>query len=215
MSRLNLIRFYSRFVLEVLKCASMNLFRFGYDEANYLDKLYAQLLGREADPTGHKNYLDKRKLSSHYRWRIQTLHDIVRSPEFRARISRMVIGKDFNTCHHEARMIWIQTRIPQAQDILDLGGSSNVDKDGALIVMGYPYKFRKITIIDFPPDERVASAHSTLAEDNHIAKNGALVEFVYDSFANLAPYKDQSYDMIFAGQVIEHVTLEEPGHIFQ
>ena len=112
-------------------------------------------------------------------------------------------------------MIWIQTRIPPAKDILDLGGSCSYDKDGALIVMGYPHKCRKITIIDFPKDERIASAYTTLEEDNHIAKNGAQVEFVYDSFVNLASFKDQSYDMIIAGQVIEHVTLEEAEHIFR
>jgi ubiquinone/menaquinone biosynthesis C-methylase UbiE len=211
-----MISFYTRVALEVWKFASMNLLRFGQDEAGYLKKLYMQLLNREVDPSGYKHYLEKRKSSSHYRWRVRTLLEIIRSPEFKARISKAsVTGKDFNTCHHEARMIWIKTRIPSAQDILDLGGSCTYDKDGALIAMGYPHKCRKITIIDFPPDERVASSHSTLAEDKHIAKNGAQVEFVYDSFVNLAPYKDQSYDMIFAGQVIEHVTIEEAEHIFR
>ena len=48
-----------------------------------------------------------------------------------------------------------------------------------------------------------------------LKENGAQVEFVYDSFVNLASFKDQSYDMIIAGQVIEHVTLEEAEHIFR
>ena len=62
-----MISFYTRVALEVLKFASMNLLRFGQDEAGYLKKLYMQLLNREVDPSGYKHYLEKRKSSSHYR----------------------------------------------------------------------------------------------------------------------------------------------------
>ena len=69
---------------------------------------------------------------------------------------------DFNDCHHEARQYWIQQMLPSAKAILDLGGGSAFNMDGALLEMGYSKNPEKITIIDFPPDDRVASAHSSL-----------------------------------------------------
>lgn len=189
--------------------------RFRKDPQNFVRSLYKNLLGRDVEPGGLTPLLELKDQLPTTLWRLKVVYGIIRSPEYWGRMRRQSNLADFNDCHHEARQYWIQQMLPSAKAILDLGGGSAFNMDGALLEMGYSKKPEKITIIDFPPDDRVASAHSSLDEDSHQTDSGVHIQYIHDSFTNLGGIKDGSYDMVFAGQVIEHVTLDEGRKVFE
>ena len=50
---------------------------------------------------------------------------------------------------HNARVKLVATQLPQADVIVDLGGAA-----APIYEMGYPYKFKKLIVVDLPPDDR-------------------------------------------------------------
>jgi SAM-dependent methyltransferase len=94
--------------------------------------------------------------------------------------------------------------LPPAQHIVDLGGGHTTDARGALVVLGYPYDFEELVVVDLPPDDRHPLYHSERfgAGDTERGK----VRYEYRSMADLSFAVDRSVDLIYSGQSIEHVT---------
>jgi SAM-dependent methyltransferase len=94
--------------------------------------------------------------------------------------------------------------LPPARRIVDLGGGHTTDSRGALVVLGYPYDFDELVVVDLPPDDRHPLYHSDRfgAGDTERGK----VRYEYRSMADLSFADGGSVDLVYSGQSIEHVT---------
>jgi SAM-dependent methyltransferase len=100
--------------------------------------------------------------------------------------------------------------LPPARRIVDLGGGSTWDARGAMVALGYPYDFDELVIVDLPPDDRHPLYHSERFGTNQTDRG--LVSYEYRSMADLSFADDDTVDLIYSGQSIEHVT-EDDGDI--
>lgn len=178
-------------------------------DENYLRMAYKVIFERDIDSDGLANWLNvlDQGLS-----RTALLRMLVDSIEFQL---RPLSSKDYwhllNAKLHHARFKLIRTVLPEAKVILDLGGASTGDARGALLSFGYPYLPEKIYIADLPPDERMLNA-SELAQ--HIRYKSCDINYVYTSMSDLSLFEEGSFDLIWSGQSIEHVTTEEAEKVF-
>jgi SAM-dependent methyltransferase len=103
--------------------------------------------------------------------------------------------------------------LPRARTILDIGGGDVNHAEGALVAMGYPYPFDALTIIDLPDDER----HPLYRSSEHSIVQTRLgpVTYRYHSMSDLSSYPDESFDLIYSGQSIEHVSEHEADHVIR
>lgn len=111
---------------------------------------------------------------------------------------------------HAGRCRFIRS-LPPATDIVDLGGTSLGDRRGALVLLGYPYRFASLVIVDLPPDDR----HSIYYGDRYDSVETPLgpVSYRYHSMADLSGFGDSSVDLVYSGQSIEHVSAEEGASV--
>jgi SAM-dependent methyltransferase len=100
---------------------------------------------------------------------------------------------------HNARLKMIRTLLPPGKRILDLGGAN-----APLYEMGYPYQFDYMALIDLPSDDRHQEFRRELASPRAHSK----VEIIYSDFSNLDFLADQSFDLVWMGQSIEHIPLK-------
>jgi SAM-dependent methyltransferase len=100
--------------------------------------------------------------------------------------------------------------LPPARRIVDLGGGHTTDSRGALVVLGYPYDFEELVVVDLPQDDR----HPLYRSDEFGAgeTDRGTVRYEYRSMADLSFAEDGSVDLVYSGQSIEHVT-EADGDI--
>jgi len=108
---------------------------------------------------------------------------------------------------HQSRCDFVRL-LPRAARILDLGGTDQDDDFGALVTMGYPYPFEQLVIVDLPGDER-HELYGYLASSDTIASPLGPVQYQYHSMVDLSAYPDGSFDMVFSGETIEHITEDE------
>ena len=101
--------------------------------------------------------------------------------------------------------------LPRARRILDIGGSDVNNVEGALVAMGYPYPFESLTVIDLPPDERHPMYRSP--EQSVVQSRRGPVTYRYHSMSDLSAFADRSFDLVYSGQSIEHVTEAEVGGV--
>jgi SAM-dependent methyltransferase len=94
--------------------------------------------------------------------------------------------------------------LPPAERIVDLGGGHTTDSRGALVVLGYPYDFAELVVVDLPPDDRHPLYRSERFGEGDTARGR--VRYEYQSMADLSFADDDSVDLIYSGQSIEHVT---------
>jgi predicted SAM-dependent methyltransferase len=71
--------------------------------------------------------------------------------------------------------------------------------------MGYPHDFKRLALIDLPPEKRHEQFKRVSLERS--AKGGN-IEILYGDMTELADVPENSADLVWAGQVIEHVTIE-------
>ena len=93
-----------------------------------------------------------------------------RPPEPRDMVDRIRCSSEFRTAvavgpanlHgslHASRCEFIMG-LPPARRIIDLGGGHTSDPRGALVVLGYPYDFEELVVVDLPPDDRHPLYHA-------------------------------------------------------
>ena len=104
---------------------------------------------------------------------------------------------------HLVRCDFVRT-FPKAAQILDLGGTAQNNRDGALVVMGYRHRFDRLTIVDLPPQDRHESFSHSEMINTHDTPMGT-VAYQYHSMVDLSRYPDASIDLVYSGQTIEHV----------
>lgn len=101
---------------------------------------------------------------------------------------------------HQARIRLVSTLLPQGDIILDLGGANC-----PLYKMEYPHKFKKLYMIDLPPDER-CDMYKEITVDTNC--DGGEVVIQYADMTELGAFSDESVDFVWSGQSIEHIPLD-------
>lgn len=176
-----------------------------------IDKLihtaYRILLRRKPDEQGLLHY--KKLLGSGEMSPQAFFEDLMASDEFR---DKLYFENHLFSLHY-SRCQFIRM-LPKASRILDLGGSSQHDDRGALVCMGYPYKFEELIIVDLPEDEshRIYSSKKDL---DVVQTELGTVRYNYHSMTDLSRYPDASFNMVVSGQSIEHITEEEGERVIR
>jgi SAM-dependent methyltransferase len=112
---------------------------------------------------------------------------------------------------HFSRILFVRS-LPRARRILDLGGTALGSDKGAMVVMGYPYAFDELVVVDLPSHDR----NDLYKEDDarHVTHTElGPVRYRYHSMSDLTRYADDSFDLVYCGQSIEHVPVDEAGRV--
>jgi len=118
---------------------------------------------------------------------------------------------EFGPSLHYGRGVFIRS-LPRALRILDIGGAAVGDPSGALVLMGYPYPFDELTVVDLPSEDRHALYRDESRPDTVETPHG-LVTYRYHSMTDLSSYPSGSFDLVYSGQSIEHVTRRQAGSV--
>lgn len=102
---------------------------------------------------------------------------------------------------HAARLKVIKLLLPYGEIILDLGGAN-----APLYRMGYPHPFKKLFLIDFPEDRRHESFRDISLERT---TDGGEIILRYADMTDLSAFGDETVDLVWSGQSIEHVIPEQ------
>jgi SAM-dependent methyltransferase len=162
---------------------------------------YNVVLDREPDPTGGANYAAK--LATGELSRHGVAQALAHSEEFR----RQVPIDDVLLSMHVSRSEFV-AGLPPARHILDLGGTHQGFAEGALVHLGYPYPFERLVVVDLPFEQRHKIYQGGSAGETVRSELGP-VEFAFHSMVDLGRYPDESFDLVYSGQSIEHVTDQE------
>ena len=107
---------------------------------------------------------------------------------------------------HNARIKMVMTLLPEARTIIDLGGANWP------LYLIYPFNFDNMTIIDLSPDMR-HEMYKNIKLDEKITEKGKV--FVsYSNMTDLSYFLDNSIDLVWIGQGIEHITEKESFIVF-
>lgn len=168
----------------------------------FLRAIYGACLGRQPDPAGFAGHM-KALREGGADW-AGVLASVINSEEFRLRFQ----AKTALETLHETRMSLFRQHLPAAERVVDLGGSSGHDPEGALFALGYPYAPKHLLIVDLPPEDRFTKEN---VESSRLVKaaRGTEVEYVYRSLADLSFLPSSSVDLVVSGESIEHVTEED------
>jgi SAM-dependent methyltransferase len=159
------------------------------------------ILDREPDAVGGAEYTSRLaggELSRH-----GVAQALAHSEEFRRRVPIA----DVLLSMHVSRSEFV-AGLPRASRILDLGGTHQGMADGALVHMGYPYRFERLVVVDLPAEER-HEIYQRGSKGATVQSELGPVEFAFHSMVDLSPYEDASFDLVYSGQSIEHVTEAE------
>jgi ubiquinone/menaquinone biosynthesis C-methylase UbiE len=200
------VRSFGRFLLEWGRLAIAK--RQWPDDRLFLQTAYRTYLKRDPDEIGRQHYLEMLQRKRINRWGI--LRSITQSSEFKQVHSLPVHPFD---AVHQARMMLIRHRLPPAEMIVDLGGAATGCPEGALLIMGYPHRPREILIVDLPPCERLNGAKNAEPSQAFVTADGVRVRYLYQSMAAPLPIADESVDLVFCGESIEHVTEAEANAV--
>ena len=113
---------------------------------------------------------------------------------------------------HSSRGAFIRL-LPRARRILDLGGTALNEPTGAMVAMGYPYPFDELVIVDLPSEDRNALYHEDAVRDTVQSERGGIT-YRYHSMTDLSAYATHSFDLVYCGQSIEHVTRREASAVY-
>ena len=98
--------------------------------------------------------------------------------------------------------------LPRASRILDLGGGSRDCEAGGLVETGYPYDFDLLTVVDLPESER-HEIYKSVSNQSSVQTPRGPVNYLFRSMADLSDFADESVDLVFSGQSIEHIHRDE------
>ncbi len=167
--------------------------------------LYEVLLGREPDPAGTASYLPG--LEDGSMSPSQLAEWIYASSEWWT----VAPFTELAPALHFSRTLFVRS-LPPARRILDLGGTALGSDKGAMVLMGYPYPFDELVVVDLPPDDRNELYKETVARTVTQTELGP-VRYHYHSMSDLARYADGSFDLVYSGQSIEHVPVDEADRV--
>ena len=103
-------------------------------------------------------------------------------------------------------------RCPEPAASSTSGAPRSGSDKGAMVLMGYPYAFDELVVVDLPPDDRNDLYKESVARDVIQTELGP-VHYRYHSMSDLARYGDGSFDLVYSGQSIEHVPVDEAERV--
>ena len=157
---------------------------------------YSLLLGRKIDSGAKKSISEKIQQGTYDEFKFGL--SIFCSNEYLDKcFSRSIDAHLYFT--HRARLIMIRRLLPPALNIIDLGGANS-----PLYHMGYRHTFEKLIMVDLPPDER----HDMYKNIEVSAGKNSQITIHYSDMTRLEAFPDQSFELVWSGQSIEHVDLE-------
>jgi SAM-dependent methyltransferase len=161
---------------------------------------YRAVLQRRPDPWGRRDFLGRFRSGG---LTIEQFgRELLDSPEYeRVRATRSLV----HSLHH-SRCAFVRS-LPPARRILDLGGTNLQHEHGAMVTMGYPYRFDELVIVDLLPDDR-HPLYNRGGVRSDVASRQGRITYEYHSMADLSRYADQSFDLVYSGQSIEHVPVD-------
>jgi SAM-dependent methyltransferase len=118
---------------------------------------------------------------------------------------------EFGPSLHYGRGVFIRS-LPRARRILDIGGVAVGVPYGALVLMGYPYPFEEIVIVDLPSEDR-HELYQDGQTQTTVDVAGGRVAYRYHSMTDLSSYPSASFDMVYSGESIEHITRSEAEQV--
>lgn len=167
----------------------------------FVELAYNIMLRRPSDPEGLQHY--RRQLRRGEVSRLGMLDVMRGSDEFRVRVTI----RDLLTSLHQSRCEFVRS-LPRARRILDIGGTHQQNREGAFVHMLYRYPFDELVIRDLPHEQRhELYQHSDVVE--RVQTPLGPVSYSYGSMADLSQFADASFDGVYCGQSIEHVTPED------
>ncbi len=167
---------------------------------------YEVVLRREPDAVGTADLLPRLKAGQ--LTRDQIVEFLISSEEFRGLRRASLLGPSL----HMSRCDFIRS-LPRARRVLDLGGTHQSNDDGALLGLGYPYKVDEVVIVDLRPDDRhpIYRAGGRLTEKRTAM---GMVRYRYHSMTDLSGFEDESFDLVYSGQSIEHIGEDDADLVF-
>jgi len=170
-----------------------------------LSVVYETLLGRKPDPSGTASYLPG--LQNGSLSPSQLAEWIYASSEWWT----VAPFTELAPALHFSRSLFVRS-LPKARRILDLGGTALGSDKGAMVLMGYPYAFDELVVVDLPPDDRNDLYKETVARSVTYTDLSP-VRYHYHSMSDLSQYASESFDLVYSGQSIEHVPVEEAERV--
>jgi SAM-dependent methyltransferase len=167
------------------------------------------MLRRKPDAIGFEDF--GRQVRSGQLTRQEMVDRIRGSEEFQTGVR--FTGRMLGSSIHAGRCQFIRT-LPPAGRIVDLGGTHLHQDVGALVGLGYPYRFRELVIVDLPSDERHPLYQSGMAPSEVPSALGP-VRYRYHSMTDLSGFGDLSVDLVYAGQSIEHITPDDTSVVLK
>ncbi len=167
----------------------------------WLTVVYELLLHRAPDAAGSASYLPPLRAGT--QTPAQLAEWVLASGEWWGG----VVFTELLPSLHFSRSVFVRS-LPKARRILDLGGTSLGSPQGALVLMGYPYSFEELIVIDLPQDERNELYQEQQSLEAFQSALGP-VSYRYHSMSDLSAYADDSFDLVYSGQSIEHVPVDE------
>jgi predicted SAM-dependent methyltransferase len=177
-----------------------------YKREDFVEAIYQGLLKRAADTSGMNDWLDRIEAGVPLS---EVVNGIAHSEEAisSARYVRHTPANLLEALH--AARVEMVRQLPPAKKIVDLGGGAINDPRGGLVVMGYPYFFERLFIIEPPPLMRHEIYKDIPDLLNKVETDRGTVQYMYTSMADLSAIPDQSIDLVFSGETIEHVSPED------
>ncbi len=176
----------------------------------YIEGIYKYFLGKEISETEVDFFL--RCLEKGEANRITLLFSFLMIP---GKLEQKFFHTQGIFSHHQARLQLVENKLPPADFILDLGGALEGIPSGSLLHMGYPYQPKRIDIVDLPHDERFVKCSSPDELTQYSTPQGTQIFYHYVSMTNLSFFENASFDLVWAGQSIEHITPEEANCVIQ
>ena len=76
--------------------------------------------------------------------------------------------------------------------------------NGTLYDLGYPHTFDEMIVIDLPPEDRCEMYQGMRLESR--GTNQGPISTLYTNMTDLSPIRSASIDLVWMGQVIEHIS---------
>jgi SAM-dependent methyltransferase len=173
----------------------------GLSASQTLAAAYELLLHRPPDESGRASYLPG--LEAGTMTAAQLAEWLLASGEWWTSVRFSELGASL----HFSRSVFVRS-LPKARRILDLGGTALGTSVGAMVLMGYPYHFDQLIVVDLPQDDRNDLYKKD--QNRHVVETPlGPVHYHYHSMADLSSYPDASFDLVYSGQSIEHVPVAD------
>lgn len=172
------------------------------DDEAFIRTAYRLVLQRDPDPGGLRHW---GSFLASGGWRKEMVAELVNGEEF-WRLGTEPMHRRL----HRARIAWISS-LPGASDVIDIGGSSPTNPEGALREMGWPGTPSRLRIVDLPPDDQYHGRPVYSQAAPYITGWGGEVSYIHSRAEDL-PGSDllegRRVDAFFMGQAIEHVEVD-------